>query len=124
MKNLEKSMVGSLRGRPARGDGEGAPVSALGGAGCLVLRRPWPILPAGGEGRGGSAASAPRLASPDEGRGRQRAGAPSRPRFRGLQLLVTSLRPLGGGRGGVHPGMSEAGQSGQAGVSTCKCGGV
>src|SRR3546814_10151364 len=53
MKNLEKSMVGSLRGRTAPGDGDGAPVPALGGAGCLVLRRPWPILPAGGEGRGG-----------------------------------------------------------------------
>src|SRR3546814_8003873 len=53
MKNLEKSMVGSLRGRPARGDGGGEPVPALGGAGCLVLRRPRTNHPAGGGGRGG-----------------------------------------------------------------------
>src|SRR3546814_6587360 len=96
-------MGGSGRGRRVGGEGEGARVPGRGGAGCLVLRRPWPILPAGGEGRGGSAASAPRLALPDEGRGRQRAGAPSRPRFRGLQLLVTSLRPLAWGRARVHP---------------------
>src|SRR3546814_11711439 len=91
-------MGGSGRGRRVGGEGEGARVPGRGGAGCLVLRRPWPILPAGGEGRGRYAASAPRWAVPDEGRGRQRAGAPSHPRFSGLQLLVTSLRTLPLGR--------------------------
>src|SRR5690606_12834075 len=98
MKNLEKSMVCSLRGHPARGVGNGAPVPARGGAGVL-LRRPWPIRPARGEGRGGSAASAPRPALPDEGGAsspRGRAFAPALPRLAALGYFIATACPGAG----------------------------